>query len=97
MSSGYKPCRNCGELTNCVELVSGCCPECARVHVEYLADLQRQYQAAVDAGDPDASQEVANLIFEYQHVERVRLKDALRASPVRGRENKSNRLVGPWA
>lgn len=94
---GYKTCRSCGSLMNCADLVSGLCPRCARERAAYLADLQRQYQAAVDAGDPDASQEVANLIFEYQHVERVRLKDALRASPVRGRENKSSRLVGPWA
>lgn len=96
MSSGYKPCRGCGELTNCVELVSGFCPECAKAHVRYLSDLQRQYQAAVDAGDADASEKVASLIFEYQHVERVRLKDALRPNPVRGRAQKSYRLVGPW-
>ncbi len=76
MSAGYKPCHNCGKMTNCVELVAGCCPECARIHVEYLADMQRQYAAAVDAGEPDAAARVAEIIAAYEQKERVQLRGA---------------------
>lgn len=72
---GYKTCRSCGSLMNCADLVSGLCPRCARERAAYLADLQRDYQAAVDAGDPQASSRVADLILAYQASEGVRLKD----------------------
>ena len=72
---GYKTCRSCGSLMNCADLVFGLCSRCARERAAYLADLQRDYQAAVDAGDPQASSRVADLIFAYQASEGVRLKD----------------------
>lgn len=72
---GYKNCRNCGSLMNCADLVSGLCPTCAQERAARLADLQRDYQAAVDAGDPQASSCVADLILTYQASECVRLKD----------------------
>lgn len=72
---GYRSCRACGHEVNCADLVGGLCPTCARERVAYLADLQVQYQAAVDAGEPGASSRVAELIRDYQRSERVRLKD----------------------
>ena len=74
--TGYLRCRSCGAETNCADLVSGFCPVCAQIHVAALADLQRQYDAAMAAGDPAASERVAELIGEYEQSERVRLKDA---------------------
>lgn len=72
---GYRSCRACGHEVNCADLVGGLCPVCARERVAYLADLQVQYQAAVDAGAPGASSRVAEIIRDYQRSERVRLKD----------------------
>ena len=72
---GYKNCRSCGYLMNCADLISGLCPSCARERAAYLAYLQRDYQAAVEAGDPAASSRVADLILNYQISEGVRLKD----------------------
>ena len=72
---GYLNCRDCGQEVNCADLVGGLCPVCARERIAYLADLQAQYQAAVDAGEPGASSRVAEIIREYQQSERVRLKD----------------------
>lgn len=72
---GYRSCRACGQEVNCADLVGGLCPICARERVAYLADLQVQYQAAVDAGEPGASSRVAEIIRDYQRSERVRLKD----------------------
>lgn len=72
---GYKTCRSCGSMMNCADLVSGLCPSCARERAVYLSDLQRDYQAAVAAGDPSASSRVADLILAYQRSEGVRLKD----------------------
>ena len=75
--TGYLRCRSCGAETNCADLVSGFCPVCAKIHVAALADLQRQYDAALAAGDSAASERVAALISEYEQSERVRLKDAV--------------------
>lgn len=75
--TGYLRCRSCGAETNCADLVSGFCPVCAQIHVAALADLQRQYDAALAAGDPVASERVAALISDYEQSERVRLKDAV--------------------
>ena len=72
---GYRSCRACGQEVNCADLVGGLCPICARERVAYLADLQVRYQAAVDAGEPGASNRVAEIIRDYQRSERVRLKD----------------------
>lgn len=72
---GYKSCRSCGSLMNCADLVSGLCPACARERAARLSDLQRDYQAAVEAGDPAASSRVADLILAYQASEGVRLRD----------------------
>ncbi len=72
---GYRSCRVCGQDMNCADLVGGLCPTCARERVARLADLQVQYQNAVDAGEPGASSRVAEIIRAYQRSERVRLKD----------------------
>lgn len=72
---GYKECRSCGSVVNCADLVSGLCPGCARERAAHLSELQRDYQAAVDAGDPRASARVAELILAYQAREGVRLRD----------------------
>ena len=72
---GYRSCRACGHEVNCADLVGGLCPICARERVAYLADLQVRYQAAVDAGETGASSRVAEIIRDYQRLERVRLKD----------------------
>lgn len=72
---GYLSCRDCGQERNCADLIGGLCPTCARKRVARLADLQVQYQAAVDTGKPGASSRVAELIRDYQRSERVRLKD----------------------
>lgn len=72
---GYLSCRACGHEVNCADLIGDLCPACARERVARLADLQVQYQAAVDAGEPGASSRVAELIRDYQRSERVRLKD----------------------
>lgn len=70
---GFRSCRDCGETVNCADLVGGLCPACARERVEHLAELQRQYEAAVDAGVAGASARVAEIIRDYQQSERVRL------------------------
>lgn len=72
---GYRSCRACGHEVNSADLVGGLCPVCARERVAYLANLQVQYQAAVDAGETGASSRVAEIIRDYQRSERVRRKD----------------------
>jgi len=72
---GYRSCRDCGQEVNCADIVGGLCPVCARKRVARLADLQVQYQAAVDAGEPGTSSRMAELIRDYQRSERVRLRD----------------------
>ena len=72
---GYRNCRSCGQEVNAADLVGGLCPACARERAAWLADLQREYQAAVDAGEAGASARAAELIREYQASEGVRLKD----------------------
>lgn len=72
---GYLNCRNCGQEINAADLVGGLCPTCAKERAAWLADLQRKYQAAVDAGETGASTRVAELIRDYQISEGVRLKD----------------------
>lgn len=72
---GYLNCRSCGQEVNCADLVGGLCPTCARERAAWLADMQRQYQASVDAGEGEASARVADLIKAYQVSECVRLKD----------------------
>ena len=79
---GYLSCRACGQEVNCADLVGGLCPICARERIARLADLQVQYQNAVDAGEPGASSRVAEIIRDYQRSERVRLKDVPAASRV---------------
>lgn len=78
MRKGYKLCRICGEEENVADMVSGCCPVCARYHAQKLSEYQRQYESAVAAGEPDAVSRVSELIAEYEQSERVRLKDAHR-------------------
>ena len=78
MKIGFKFCRGCGAETNCADLVSGYCPNCAKVHVARLSEYQRQYEAAVAAGDASASGKIAALISRYEQSERLRLKDARR-------------------
>lgn len=80
---GYLKCRECGEEYNCADIVGGLCPECARSRIAHLADLQRQYENALRAGEAGASERVAQLIREYQQSERVRLKDVPEAYRVR--------------
>lgn len=41
----------------------------------HLAQLQSDYQEALQAGDPAASVEIAQLIRDYQQSEGVRLKN----------------------
>lgn len=72
---GYKECRSCGSVVNCADLISGLCPACARERAARLSELQREYQAALEAGDPCASSRVAGLIRDYQAREGVRLRD----------------------
>lgn len=38
--------------------------------------MQRQYAAAVDAGEPDAAARVAEIIAAYEQKERVQLRGA---------------------
>lgn len=71
---GYGICRSCGKEFNCADLVSSLCAECAQERIDTLAALQRQYQEAVDNGEPGACQQVADLIRAYQNSERVRLQ-----------------------
>ncbi len=71
---GYRSCRDCGQEVNCADLVGGLCPECARSRTARLADLQRQYEAALEAGEPGASARVAEIIRDYQRSEGVRLQ-----------------------
>ena len=66
---GRSHCRSCGA-------VSGLCPACAYVRTKALADMQRQYAAAVDAGEPDAAARVAEIIAAYEQKERVQLRGA---------------------
>lgn len=80
---GYLKCRECGEEYNYADIVGGLCPECARSRIAHLADLQRQYESALRAGEAGASERVAQLIREYQQSERVRLKDVPEAYRVR--------------
>ncbi len=79
MRIGCAVCRECKAEALAVDMISGLCPACASLRVEKLAGLQREYQAAVDAGDASASVRVAEIIAEYEQRERVRLKAARRA------------------
>ena len=54
---GYLSCRSCGSIENCADLVSGLCPVCRRERAAHLAQLQSDYQEALQAGDPAASVE----------------------------------------
>ena len=63
---GYLSCRSCGSIENCADLVSGLCPVCRRERAAHLAQLQSDYQEALQAGDPAASAEIAQLILDYQ-------------------------------
>lgn len=76
MKLGYRRCRECDDLWNVADLVSGLCPECARTRTAHLANLQRQYDEHLRNGDAEASEEVARLIRAYSAAEGVRLKDA---------------------
>lgn len=76
MEIGFKKCRECGELWNVADLVSGLCPECGRARVAYLSDLQRQYEDYLRNGHKGASEEVYQLIAAYTAAEGVRLKDS---------------------
>lgn len=76
MDLGYKKCRECGDLWNVADLVSGLCPECARTRTAHLANLQREYEELVRSGDAGASEDVLHLIQAYSEAEGVRLKDA---------------------
>ena len=67
--------RSCGSIENCADLVSGLCPVCRRERAAHLAQLQSDYQEALQAGDPAASVEIAQLIRDYQQSEGVRLKN----------------------
>ena len=49
---GYLSCRSCGSIENCADLVSGLCPVCRRGRAAHLAQLQSDYQEALQAGDP---------------------------------------------
>lgn len=71
---GYRRCRDCGQEVNCADLVGGLCPECARSRTARLAELQHQYEAALEAGEPGASARVAEIIRDYQRSEGVRLQ-----------------------
>ena len=71
---GYLSCRSCGSIENCADLVSGLCPVW-RERAAHLAQLQSDYQEALQAGDPAASAEIAQLILDYQQSEGVRLKN----------------------
>ena len=55
---GYLSCRSCGSIENCADLVSGLCPVCRRERAAHLAQLQSDYQEALQAGDPAASVEI---------------------------------------
>lgn len=72
---GYLSCRSCGSIENCADLVSGLCPVCRRERAAHLAQLQSDYQEALQAGDHAASVEIAQLIRGYQQSEGVRLKN----------------------
>ena len=50
-------------------------PVCRRERAAHLAQLQSDYQEALQAGDPAASVEIAQLIRDYQQSEGVRLKN----------------------
>lgn len=71
---GYEICRSCGKEFNCADLTAGLCRACAQERIKTLADLQMQYQQAVDNGEQGACQEVADLIRSYQQSEKVRLQ-----------------------
>ena len=73
---GRAHCRSCGADENVSDMVSGLCPACAYVRTKALADMQRQYAAAVDAGEPDAAARVAEIIAAYEPKERVQLRGA---------------------
>lgn len=47
---GYLSCRSCGSIENCADLVSGLCPVCRRERAAHLAQLQSEYQEALQAG-----------------------------------------------
>lgn len=72
---GYLSCRNCGSVENCADQVSGLCPVCRRERTAHLAQLQSDYQDALQAGDLAASAEIAQLIRDYQQSEGVQLKN----------------------
>lgn len=71
---GYRPCRTCGGEVNCADMISGLCPACAGVHAAELSRLQRQYEAAVAAGEEGAASKVAGLIHDYEISEQLHLK-----------------------
>ena len=73
---GRAHCRSCGADENVSDMVSGLCPACAYVRTKALDDMQRQYAAAVDAGEPDAAARVAEIIAAYEQKERVQLRGA---------------------
>ena len=73
---GRAYCRSCGADENVSDMVSGLCPACAYVRTKALADMQRQYATAVDAGEPDAAARVAEIITAYEQKERVQLRGA---------------------
>ena len=72
---GYLSCRSCGSIENCADLVSGLCLYAGGRGQPTLAQLQSDYQEALQAGDPAASVEIAQLIRDYQQSEGVRLKN----------------------
>lgn len=78
MRIGYGRCRDCGWEEPIEIMVSGLCSSCAHERVDVLARYQREYQAAVDAGDPAAAAAVSEIIAAYEQKERVRLKAARR-------------------
>lgn len=75
MRIGYLSCKICGAETNCVELVSGNCPDCAREKTAELFSLQREFDLALVKGDPKTA-EIIDRIEAYQTEWGVRLKDA---------------------
>ena len=69
------PLAACSRARSFRYLVSGLCPVCRRGRAAHLAQLQSDYQEALQAGDPAASVEIAQLIRDYQQSEGVRLKN----------------------
>lgn len=69
---GYLSCRSCGSIENCADLVSGLCPVCRRERAAHLAQLQSDYQEALQAGDPAASVEIAPDYRDFDDPDRER-------------------------